>query len=260
MERRRVTILRLARHGNLPLEILSAEQLADWYRGLGDRLNAGSRATELSHVVAYYRWLVRAHHRLDDPTAELDRPKVHRRLPRPIADEALALALDGAPERLRPWLFLAAFEGLRACEVANLRREDVLDESHPPVLIVTAGKGDKQRVLPLHESVAAVLPLERTGWLFPRRDGRPGPVGANTVSKLSCIYLRSLGVKSTFHALRHWFGTQIYRQSLDLRLTQELMGHSDPATTAGYAAWAPERAAGVVGALHVAARPLDETA
>jgi integrase len=51
-------------------------------------------------------------------------------------------------------------------------------------------------------------------------------------------FLGNLGIDATAHQLRHWFGTNIYAASRDIRLTQELMGHASPITTAGYVAWA----------------------
>ena len=39
------------------------------------------------------------------------------------------------------------------------------------------------------------------------------------------------------HTLRHWFATYLYRGTLDVRLTQDLLGHSSPTTTALYADW-----------------------
>lgn len=256
LEQRTHVLRRLQRFfADVEIEDLPEESLVAWYRDLTARVTPGARATELSHVAAYYRWLVRERIRGDDPTARLDRPRLRRRLPRPIADADLSQALAMAPERIRPWLFLAAYGGLRACEIAALRREDVIDQADPPVIIITGGKGDKQRIVPLHPEVLAVLPLDATGWLFPRRDGKPGPLMPHNVSILSNRALRAVGVTASFHALRHWFITKVYAQSLDLRLTQELAGHSDPATTAGYAAWAQERSAGVVGALRIVKTP-----
>lgn len=49
--------------------------------------------------------------------------------------------------------------------------------------------------------------------------------------------------------LRHRFATQLYRVSRDLRMVGECLGHADPRTTAGYAAYAQEKAAEMVAAL-----------
>jgi integrase/recombinase XerC len=51
------------------------------------------------------------------------------------------------------------------------------------------------------------------------------------------------------HQLRHRFGTRVYQASHDIRLTQAMLGHSDPKTTAIYAAFSPTSAVEIVTAL-----------
>ncbi len=59
-------------------------------------------------------------------------------------------------------------------------------------------------------------------------------------------HLRQLGIR-VCHSLRHRFATQLYQRSGgDLRMTQDMLGHASPATTAIYAAWDPSRAASVL--------------
>jgi integrase len=226
------------------------EVMAGWYSALD--LTPEARATELSHVRTFYRWALLEGLIESDPTLRLVRPRIPRRIPRPIGDDDLARALEGAPERVRPWLFLAAYSGLRACEIAGLRRRDVLDDADPPVIVVTDGKGGKQRVVPLAARVLAELRvsgLPPSGWLFSRADGKPGPLKPWSISGHANRSLRELGIPATLHQLRHHFGTSLYRSTHDLRLTQEVMGHASPVTTAGYAAWSPTEAAVAVEAL-----------
>jgi integrase/recombinase XerC len=222
-----------------------------WHSDIAERITPAARAVFLSHVVNYHRWLVTHHHRPDDPTIRLVRPRLQRRLPRPIPDEQLYLALENAPDRVRPWLHLAAYMGLRACEIARLRGEDVRYDLEPPALIVMDGKGGKQRVVPLHPAVARELEGYPTkGWMFPHWN-RTGPVKPHNVCHGVNEYMHSLGISATLHQARHWFGTNVYQTSKDLRLTQELMGHASPTTTALYAAWDVDSSAAVVNALQV---------
>ena len=129
------------------------------------------------------------------------------------------------------------------------RRQDVKDEAAPPVLIVGDGKGGKQRIVPLAPTLIDALreaKMAPRGPLFPRHDGQPGPLPAHLVSHHANRYLHDLGIADTLHSLRHFFGTEVYRESQDLRVTQELMGHASPLSTAGYAAWSPAKAATAV--------------
>jgi integrase/recombinase XerC len=213
-------------------------------------LSPRSRYTYISILAGYYRWLQRMGHREDNPTEQLDRPRAGRLLPRPIPDEDLRLALKQADGRMTAWLSLAAYQGLRCFELAHLQREDFLDHLDPALLVVH-GKGNKERVLPLNpEAWSAVLATElrRNGFVFRMKTGSRFREG--TISSYIARYLHQLGIPFTAHNLRHWFGSTVYARTLDLRLTQELMGHAWPTTTAIYAAWSPTAAVEVVRGLH----------
>lgn len=151
---------------------------------------------------------------------------------------------------LRAMLSLGAYQGLRCQEIAGLSREDILDTRDPAVIVVVKGKGGYQRVLPLHPEVLSALralPMPRSGPVFlMTMGGHHTPV---TVSTAMRQYFADLGIGATGHQLRHWFGTNIYAHSKDIRLTQELLGHQSPNTTAIYVAWAAIDAAPAVESL-----------
>jgi integrase/recombinase XerC len=154
---------------------------------------------------------------------------------------------------MRAMLLLAAFAGLRCQEIAGLERDDVIEAKD--LLRVRHGKGQKERVLPLHPDVMAALralPMPQTGPLFLRPSGAAHtPV---TVSEAMRDYLRRIcGIDATAHQLRHWFATEVYASSKDIRVTQELLGHSNPATTARYVAFSRVDAAAAVGSLSLGA-------
>lgn len=251
LTQKRYALRRLARHLH-PTGLLDAT--SDDLNAFLDRLDKPeARATELSHLRSFYKWCVIAGLLDIDPTARLVRPKVPRRLPRPIPDGDLHMALELAPERVRPMLMLAAYAGLRACEIANLRAEDVMWANDPPMLVVTDGKGGHQGAVPLSPTLEPVLrSLPSRGWLFPRLDGKAGPVKPHLVSKLCNLFLHDVGIDHTLHTLRHWFGTQTLRvNGGNLRQTQELMRHQSPVSTAIYTWVNPVEAAETVGALPV---------
>jgi len=143
-----------------------------------------------------------------------------------------------APRRIRLWLDLAAWCGLRACEIARLRCENIHLGPDPYLHVAAdATKGIRERIIPLCDYVVAEIIAARLpprGWAFTRRDCRAGPVNAGLVSKIANRHLLRCGVSATLHQLRHRFGTQAYRASHDILAVKELMGHQSTATTTLY--------------------------
>jgi integrase/recombinase XerC len=246
---RRGALMRLA--AALPCGLLdaAAADLAAWRAGLAV---APETVTDyVSHAREFYDWAIGAGFIDENPASGLVLPRRRRRLPRPIAEDDLFAAVAAAPARIRPWLVLAAWCGLRAKEIAYLRRENILDTVRPAALLIAedATKGSRERIVPLSayalgELHAAGLPA--SGWAFRRCDGRPGPNSPGRVSHLCNDYLHGLGIAATLHQCRHRFGTMTYRGRRDLRMVQELLGHANPSTTAGYAAFDQGDAVGVV--------------
>lgn len=214
-----------------------------------------ARANEISHLKGFYRWCVDEELLEIDPTARIKRPKLARGLPRPMPQNDFEMALKLAPERIRPWLCLAAYAGLRACEIAQLRGEDII-WSGTPTIIIRRQKGGDMGSVPLSPQLQVELKmLPKRGPLFPKRDRFKGElegtqITAMQVSHLTNKFLREVGIESTFHSLRHWFGTEVYKASeRDLRRTQELMRHRTPVATAIYTYVDPGISAEVVAAL-----------
>ena len=247
IEARRLALARLQTFLQIPLLEASAADLAIWRERL--TVAPDTVGDYVSHARQFFAWAVATGLLEQIPTTGLPVPARTRRLPRPIAEQDLLAAVAGAPERIRPWLVLAGWAGLRAKEIALLRRDRVLNTAVPPVLLIAydATKGRKERVVPLSGFVLAELEprLPPAGWVFRRVGGR-GPNTPARVSQLANRYLHEIGITATLHQLRHRFGTIAYQRSHDLRLVQELMGHARPETTAGYTAYDTSDAAAVV--------------
>lgn len=213
-------------------------------------LSSDAQRGYLTALHRFYVWARRAGLTETDPTEDIDRPRRPERMPRPIATSDLAVAFERAGAQTRAVLALAAFCGLRAKEIAGVHREDVLDHLESPMLLVRSPKGRRQRTVPLHAAAAdAIRRLNppATGPVFVKLNGRQ--MSPHDVSDVGCGHLASLGIRATLHQLRHWYATSVYRTSLDLLLTQELLGHASPTSTRIYAAYDQSKAAGVVAAL-----------
>lgn len=217
---------------------LTRDDLDRWQQSIL-HLSVRYRSGFISQVGCFYRWAHDEGLIKDNPARVLVRPRVPRGLPHPISEDDLAVAISCAPQDVRAMLVLAAYEGLRAGEIARLSREDIRDNDDPPILIVH-GKGGKVRAVPLSQHVAMelyALRLPSRGFVFRRRDGKPGGMPPHRVSQICNHYLHALGITESLHSLRHRFATVGYRHTLDLRAVQEVMGHASPITTAGYAAF-----------------------
>jgi integrase/recombinase XerC len=230
---RRGVLDRLAR--TLPAGLVAAtpDDLDAWQAGL--TVSISTIAGYTSHVRCFYRWAVEYGVRTDDPTVRLPRTKVPKRRPRPVPDADLRVALACASEPIRTWMVLAAFLGLRAMEIAGMKREDVV-ELDGRLYLDGIGKGSKAFRLPIPEHVVPVLRPHLTG-----RGGalwRTAPGGRPSrpldVSAQAAAFFRKIGMPYTLHQLRHSFGTAIYRQTRDLLLTQDAMRHSTPTMTRLY--------------------------
>ena len=255
---RRIALQRLEREVGPLLEATEAG-LRAWYRKCGDRMQPSARAVELSHCKMFYRWLVLERFRDDDPTIRLVRPRLPRRLPRPIAPTQLRRAFETATPEVRAILSLAAYAGCRACEIARLRGEDI--DCDAKALFIVDGKGGKQRVVPLHPEVERALigaNLPASGPVFFKGDDRGRgsgrrtnvPASPHNISHRANEHLfRTTRGGATLHQLRHYFGTEMYRHSQDLRLVQETLGHASPTTSALYAQFDPSKAAPAVNAI-----------
>lgn len=237
---RRYALARMAAALRVPLLAVTHEELLAWRAALD--LEPATIVTYVAHARGFYAWAAAAGLRDDNPAEGLPVPRLRRRVPRPIGEGDAFRALDGAPERIRPWLALAGWAGFRAQEIAYLRRECVLDTARPAGLLVAwdAAKGGDERVVPMCSFVLGELRaagLPGSGWVFRRRDGQRGPNKPWLVSQLCNRYLHSIGITETLHQWRHRFGTMTYRDKRDLRMVQEFMGHQSPSTTALYAAY-----------------------
>lgn len=205
----------------------------------GQPIGSRTRYCYLSCLGCFYGWAVRYGHLDTNPATDIDRPKLRRTLPRPIADADLAHALACSTGQHKLWLLLAAYAGLRCAEIAGLHRDDIL---HDLDMLRVLGKGAKERLVPMHPLIAeafATWPMPRTNrTVFTRPSG-----GRWTDAGLSAAgsdHLHDLGIDATLHQLRHWFGTRTLRQCGNIRTVQELMGHASPTTTAIYTAFCNE--------------------
>lgn len=225
-----------------------------------------SIARKASALRRYFRWCERTGLVAADPSHGLTTPRGEGRLPRVLRQDELNVLLDAPPAavsgddpavRARDDAVLEILygSGLRVGELCGLRPAD-LDLARGRATVW--GKGAKQRVVPLSEPAVAAL----RRWLA---DGRPHV--ADTGSPADALFLNRRGHRLSPrdvrrlldrraaapthpHALRHTFATHLLDGGADLRAVQDLLGHSDLATTQRYTHVSRERLRSVYDASH----------
>lgn len=187
-----------------------------------------------SSLVSFYGWLTVAGLRSDNPAIVLPTISEIAPCPRPLpeADYRRAVASAGTVDRLA--IRLAGEAGLRRAEVAQIHGRDVISDLLG-VSVLVHGKGGKDRLVPLNESVARELQraVDASGaWAF------PSPVTAShlTAGVIGKRVSGWLPAGYSMHSLRHRFATVAYSGSSDIRAVQELLGHMSLATTQRYVA------------------------
>ena len=224
------TVRMLCARAGVDLPSATARQLA---AALEDRAwSPGTLQTYHAQLRAFYRWAVRAGHRIDDPMLLLDRPRPVRYLPRPITNDELQAILGAElTAKTRLMVLLAAYAGLRASEIARIHGRDVDGDQ----LWVT-GKGGKRAVVTLHAVGQRARPRRcpGPGGGSRRLSGPVKPVRGNSVTITVARAMRAAGVNATAHRARHWHGSTQLRQHANIRVVQENMRHASLQSTQGY--------------------------
>ncbi len=205
---------------------------------------------------SFYRHLRREEEIAHDPTAELRGPPRSQRLPIALSRGEVGKLLEAPrgtePRALRDRALLELMYacGLRASETVGM---DLADIDLQEGVLRARGKGSKERLVPVgSQAVSAV-----DAYL---RRGRPALVGIQVQSalfvnsrggrltrqglyKIVQTHARRAGLaqKMSPHTLRHTFATHLLAGGCDLRALQEMLGHSDLATTQVYTHLSSER-------------------
>ena len=180
-------------------------------------------------LVDFYRWAYDNGVADDNPAVLLPRVMGERPRPRPTPDAVWRALLDNAAPREQMMARLAGEAGMRRAEVACAHRDDLIRDVSGPALIVH-GKGNKQRVVPIPEGLAAaVIAWCPGGFLFPGE--HDGHLSARYVGELISALMPP---GWTMHKLRHRYASRGYARTRNLRAVQLALGHASVATTERY--------------------------
>ncbi|MBM6613706.1 site-specific tyrosine recombinase XerD [Desemzia sp. RIT804] len=260
------------------LDYLAKEELDDWHKI--DRYTIlsflqhlkqlkKSSATVIRMVSSlrkFHQYLKQEQRSAIDPMLHIDTPKKAQILPKvlsmsevekiieiPNVDEVLGL-------RDRAILEVMYATGLRVSELTELKMDDL----HLSLgLIQTIGKGDKERIIPIgdlaikwienylkYSRIKLEKPDKRSPYLFLNHHGRK--LTRQGIWKNLKALVKKAGIEKevTPHTLRHSFATHLLENGADLRVVQELLGHSDISTTQIYTHITKQRMAKVYKTYH----------
>lgn len=221
-----------------------------------------TRARKLSTLRMFCRFLVERGHLEGDPTLALDAPIQRKTLPKALNPLQVADLLEQpAPGKLSgrdlAILELAYATGLRASEIVALDRTDLDFENESARVI---GKGSKERIVlfgsAAREAVQAYLATrtDSNAAMFVSKSGRR--LLSRTLQDIVKRWARSVGLPAWVspHTLRHSFATHLLDGGADLKSVQQLLGHSNLATTQIYTHLSMERLKDVVAKAHPKSR------
>jgi integrase/recombinase XerD len=212
-------------------------------------LSALSINRKISAIKGLYRYLLFNKTIRSNPAVELELLKVGRKLPQTLSIEEIVAIIDAADEknplglRNRACLELLYASGLRISELLNLNLTDLDIEAG---LMSVIGKGNKQRLVPFGKKAAkavneylslgrALIAKQRSVpyLVLNARGKRMSRMGFLKILRKYCI---KAGIKKrvTPHTFRHSFATHLLEGGADLRVVQELLGHTDISTTQIY--------------------------
>lgn len=239
----------LERMNHLKLTDVVREDLQSYLVYLYERnLNTKTVARHLSTIRALYDYLFIEQVLTENPCQLIENPKLGRKLPEVLSvnevSQLLASFNNETPHEVRnkAMVELLYASGLRVSELLNLNLEDLYLEMS---FIKCQGKGDKERLVPVGEVATQELQLylevarpqllkKATKVLFLNRFGNP--MTRQGFWKILKQQAQIAGIHKPLspHKLRHSFATHLVENGADLRLVQEMLGHSDISTTQIY--------------------------
>lgn len=237
------------------LETITGDELKQFVHHLyGLKLSARSIARKISTLKTFFAYLSR-HFTIKNHAKELHIPKIEKRLPTYLTQEEVTRVLAHSEKdrsalgiRNSMMIYLLYGSGMRVSELVTIKISDIHFDTR---FISIEGKGGRQRMIPLPQSVMTLLSdylqthaapsssdsIKNPLYLFPIQYGKK----IKPISRQSCwIILKKIceqaGIKRAIspHQLRHSFATHMLEKGVDLRSLQALLGHEEITTVEVY--------------------------
>ena len=225
----------------------SSEDIKKYIHTFSDKKDK-TLARNLTTLRMFYDYLMKKSYIKVSPVDNISGPKIGKYLPSVLSIDEVDILLDIKPKdaftfRNRCILEMLYSTGLRISELVSLKLENInLDES----LVKVMGKGSKERVVPLNDVTTeymskyineirpTMLKKTQNDSVFLNNHGKP--LTRQAIFKMIKKRAEECNIKKDIspHTLRHSFATHLLQNGADIRFIQELLGHSDLATTEIY--------------------------
>lgn len=231
-------------HGTEDLNSVKRTEINSYVLKMHDeKFTATTIVRKIASLRGFFKWLCANEYCKSDPTLTLEQPKLPKRLPKVMTvqeiEEILSRHLDELHSLILELLYGC---GLRVSELVNININDIDIKAK---YLRCMGKGSKERLVPLgKKAVMAVkkfLPVRE--YNLKKNNIAAKRLLVNDKGRILTrqdiyTFIHEQGEKIhkhiSPHTLRHSFATHLIENGADLRVVQELLGHSDVATTQLY--------------------------
>jgi len=211
-------------------------------------LEASSVANIISALKAFYNYYIKLGKITTNPMDLIDMPKLVRRLPDYLSESEInnlldIKVIDAFSARNKAILELLYSSGLRISELVNLELKSI---DFDDCIIRVFGKGSKERIIPMNDYAINALKMyidnyrnlmiknQVNNYVFLNNHGKiMTRQGVFKMLKKECK-IKGINKNISPHTLRHTFATHLLQNGADLRIIQEILGHSDISTTQIY--------------------------
>lgn len=238
---------------NIPLELTTEKDIVSFLAILYEQgINSRSVARKISAIKLLFQFCHRAY-AITNVATHLLFPKIEHKLPRYLSEDEIQsllkqVSIDQSPLGVRNkiMIYMLYVSGVRISELVHLKKQDLFFDNQA---INVYGKGGKQRMIPIPESVIEAIKqylqkeylfLTRnieTSYLFPvRYKNTLKPLSRQAFWILLKTICKQAGIDKVVspHQLRHSFATHMLKRGADLRSLQVMLGHETISTVQIY--------------------------
>ncbi|RCS95065.1 tyrosine-type recombinase/integrase [Brevibacterium aurantiacum] len=184
-----------------------------------------------STLSVFYEWAETIGKIKKNPARKLSSMRNSVGIPNPCPTDDIQRALDRATRPIDVLMILfGELQGMRAGEISRAHSDDVM---LPTKELRILGKGNKQRLVPLHPLMQELLPQFPTGYFFPSDRNPSGHMLPRSIGR-RVRHLLGFQPGRNAHSLRHKFGVDALELNPDLMGLRDLLGHASVATTQIY--------------------------